>query len=118
MNPCPKACCKFYEGQEAVKHCTQLACGLSLTLTGQDRFTRKMRAELAQLITADVLYQAYTGEEDIYKLDRIRLMSIDDPLITSAAKQWPQRLADLEAARKQATADSHAAVQQYSLGLL
>lgn len=113
MTDCPH--CPLYAGQEAIKQCQRMQCGLSLTLKGPDRFKRKMRAELANLITADVLYQAYTGEEDIYKLDRIRGCSIDDPLITSAAKKWPERLRALDAKRAQEIADSRTAVQQFTL---
>lgn len=116
MTECPN--CPLRAGQEAVKHCQQMQCGLSLTLQGSDRFKRKMRAELAALITADVLYQAYTGEEDIYKLDRIKLRWIDDPLITEAAKKWPERLRALDAKRKQEAMESKLAVQQFTLGLI
>lgn len=115
MNNCPH--CKLREGQEAVKFCTREQCGLSLSLKGPDRFKRKMRAQLAGLITADVLYQAYTGEEDIYKLARLRNRWIDDPVITEAAKKWPQRLKDLENMRKQEILENRKAVQQYTLGL-
>jgi hypothetical protein len=115
MSNCPH--CNLRAGQEAVKHCERLQCGLSLTLQGPDRFKRKMRAELAQLITADVLYQAYTGEEDIYKLDNIRRYWIDHPLITSKAHLWPERLKQLAAKRQQEIADNRTAVQQYTLGL-
>ena len=115
MINCPH--CKLREGQEAVKFCPREQCGLSLTLKGPDRFKRKMRAQLTDLITADVLYQAYTGEENIYRLDQIRKLSIDDPLITNAAKNWPQRLKDLETMRKQEILENRKAVQQYTLGL-
>lgn len=115
MNPCPH--CRLYEGQEAVKHCPRQQCGLSLTLKGPDRFKRKMRAELAELITADVLYQAYTGEEDTYKLDELKKYWIDDPVIRTAAEKWPQRLAELDAARQREAIESRKAVQQYTLGL-
>jgi hypothetical protein len=115
MTACPH--CRLPAGQEAVKHCERLQCGLSLTLKGADRFKRKMHAELAQLITADVLYQAYTGEEDIYKLDQIRRRWIDDPVVTSKAHQWPERLEQLAAKRRQEIADNRTAVQQYTLGL-
>jgi hypothetical protein len=114
MSDCPY--CHLRAGQEAVKHCQRKQCGLSLTLKGQDRFKRKMRAELTQLITADVLYQAYTGEEDIYKLEKISLRCIDDPVITSKAKQWPERLRQLAAKRAQEVQDNRAAVTQYTLG--
>lgn len=116
MNRCPY--CRLYEGQEAVKHCPRQQCGLSLTLKGPDRFKRKMRAELAELITADVLYQAYTGEEDIFKLDELKKYWIEDPVITTAAKKWPQRLAELDAARQREAIESREAVQQFTLGLL
>jgi len=109
--------CRLKAGQEAVKHCQRMQCGLSLTLKGQDRFKRKMRAELARLITADVLYQAYTGEEDIYKLDKISRRCIDDPVITSKAKQWPERLEQLACKRRQEILDNRKAVQQFTLGL-
>lgn len=109
--------CKLREGQEAVKFCPREKCGLSLTLKGPDRFKRKMRAQLTELITADVLYQAYTGEENIYRLDQIRKLSIDDPLVVNAAKNWPQRLKDLENMRKQEILENRKAVQQYTLGL-
>lgn len=109
--------CRLRAGQEAVKRCERLQCGLSLTLKGPDRFKRKMRAELAQLITADVLYQAYTGEEDIYKLDSISRRWIDDPLITSKAHLWPERLEQLAAKRRQEILDNRKAVQQFTLGL-
>jgi hypothetical protein len=115
MTDCPH--CRLRAGQEAVKHCERLQCGLSLTLSGRDRFKRKMRAELAQLITADVLYQAYTGEEDIYRLDSIRGRWIDDPIVTSKAHLWPERLKQLAAKRQQEIADNRKAVQQYTLGL-
>jgi len=117
MTECPQGDCPLRAGMEAVKHCHRMQCGLSLSLEGSDRFKRKMRAQLADLITADVLYQAYTGEEDIYKLDRIRGCSINDPLITNAAKHWPDRLRALEAKRKQEIEDNRLAVQQYTLGL-
>lgn len=117
MIDCPNKHCRLREGQEAVKHCPRQQCGLSLTLKGAERFKRKMRADLARLITADVLYQAYTGEEDIYRLDTIRGCSIDDPLITEAAQKWPQRLADLDARRKREIEENRKAVQQYTLGL-
>lgn len=117
MTDCPNKGCKLREGQEAVKHCPREQCGLSLTLKGPDRFKRKMRADLAQLITADVLYQAYTGEEDIYKLERIQQLPIDHPVVTSAAHRWPQRLKDLEEMRKREILANRKAVQQYTLGL-
>lgn len=116
MSDCPH--CPLRAGQEAVKRCERLQCGLSLTLKGPDRFKRKMRAELAQLITADVLYQAYTGEEDIYKLDRIRGCLIDDPIVTSKAHLWLDRLKELAAKRQKEIADNRTAVHQYTLGLL
>lgn len=115
MSQCPH--CKLREGQEAVKYCEREQCGLSLTLKGPDRFKRKMRAQLAQLITADVLYQAYTGEEDIYKLDKLRSRWIEDPVITAASAKWPQRLADLDARRKREMEENHKAVKQYTLGI-
>ena len=115
MINCPH--CRLSEGQEAVKHCPRQQCGLSLTLKGPDRFKRKMRADLAHLITADVLYQAYTGEEDVYKLDELRRFWIEDPVIRKAAEKWPQRLADLDTARQHEVIQSRKAVQQYTLGL-
>lgn len=115
MSDCPH--CRLKAGQEAVKHCQRKQCGLSLTLKGQDRFKRKMRAELAELITADVLYQAYTGEEDIYKLDKISLRCIDDQVITSKAKHWPERLKQLASKRRQEILDNRKAVQKFTRGL-
>lgn len=115
MTSCPH--CKLRKGQEAVKFCPREQCGLSLTLKGPDRFKRKMRAQLTELITADVLYQAYTGEENIYRLDQIRKLPIDDPLITNAAKDWSQRLKDLKNMHKQEILENRKAVQQYTLGL-
>lgn len=117
MNRCLNSGCRLYEGQEAVKHCPREQCGLSLTLKGPDRFKRKMRAHLTDLITADVLYQAYTGEEDIYKLDKIRALPIDHPVVLNAEKQWQQRLRDLEEKRQQEAEESRQAVQQYTLGI-
>lgn len=117
MTECPNAGCKLRAGQEAVKQCSREQCGLSLSLKGPERFKRKMRAELARLITADVLYQAYTGEEDIYKLDKIRNLPIDHPVVTSVAERWPQRLMDLEQKRKREILANRKAVQQYTLGI-
>lgn len=117
MTDCAIGACSLRAGQEAVKRCPRQQCGLTLTLKGQDRFKRKMHADLAQLITADVLYQAYTGEEDIYRLDKIRNLPVDHPAVTSRAELWPQRLSDLAEKRKREILENRKAVQQYTLGI-
>jgi hypothetical protein len=84
-----------------------------LTLKGPDRLKRRMMAELSEFLTADVLYHAFTGEQDIYKLERMKRLSVDDLLIAKAAENWQTRLDELDAERLAQTQLQQKAVEQY-----
>jgi hypothetical protein len=106
---CPIHGCSYFKADK----CTRQQCGLSLTLKGPARLKRRMMADLSAFLTADVLYHAFTGEQDIYKLEKIKCMSINDPLMIKAAENWSTRLAELDAARTGEARAAQTALQQY-----
>jgi len=101
------------------KLCSREACGLSLLLSGPDRFRRKYQAGLVSWLTPDILYHAFTGEEDDYELGRIA--RLDHVLLTSLLDKvfhwWPARLEQIAQAARKEKKESKQAVQQFIHGL-
>ena len=117
MSDICRNCCADADVATA-KACRRQSCGLSLLLTGPDRFRRKYQADLEDWLKPEVLYHAFTGEEDGYKLARVALL---DPvhqasLLEKAEREWPARLQQIAEQRRQEKADSKKAVQQFVLG--
>lgn len=113
-----KICRQFAEPVNAAR-CTREACGLTLLLSGPERFRRKYRARLISWLTPDLLYHAFTGEDDDYELARIARLDhvLSTSLLDKVERQWPARLDQIAAARRKEKEDSKKAVQQFILGL-
>ncbi len=82
----------------------------------RDRFL----AELDAWLTPDLLYHCFTGEDDPLELARIAKLGpwLLEPLLNKAERQWPDRLAQIAAARKREKQQSKRAVQQFITDVL
>jgi hypothetical protein len=98
-----------------VSRCTYKICALTLLLSGPERFRRKYQADLVEWLTPDLLYHAFTGEDDDYELARIA--RLDHVLLTAlldkVEKQWPARLEQIAKARRDEKEESKQVVQQF-----
>lgn len=99
--------------------CRRQACGLSLLLSGPERFQRKYKADLQSWLTAERLYHAFTGEDDDYKLAQINFLDhvLQSSLLEKAEREWPARLEQLCQKRVKKEQESKQAVQQFVLAI-
>jgi hypothetical protein len=90
-----------------------------MLLSGPERFRRKYRAGLVSWLTTDLLYHAFTGEDDDYELARIARLDhvLSTSLLAKVERQWPTRLEQIATARRNEKEESKQAVQQFILGL-
>jgi hypothetical protein len=79
----------------------------------RQRLKQRYMAELYAWLTPSLLYYAFTGNDsvDLTKMD----YTLRESLIDKAANSWPERLASIEAQRKQEAQESAALVTQYVL---
>jgi hypothetical protein len=99
--------------------CRFVNCGLSLHLSGPERFRRRYQAQLQQDLPPEVLYHCFTGETDEYELARIANLDhvLQSSLLAKVERLWPDRLAQIADARRTEQQESKAAVQQFVLNL-
>ena len=102
-----------------VARCTFQTCASTLLLSGPERFRRKYQADLIKWLTPDLLYHAFTGEDDDYELariatlDHVRLTS----LLDKVEREWPTRLEQIAKKRRAEQEKSKKVVQQFVLNL-
>jgi hypothetical protein len=79
----------------------------------RQRMKQRYISDLAKWLTPSLLYYAFTCDDsvDIDRMDHV----LRESLIDKAASEWPQRLAAIEAERKQEAKESEALVTQYVL---
>jgi hypothetical protein len=77
----------------------------------RDRFL----SDLAEWLTPSLLFHAFTGEDDPYRLAHIEAMqpALQEPLLNKAERDWPQRLQHIAALRQEQKQQSKAAVQTF-----
>jgi len=90
-----------------------------LLISGPDRFRRKYYADLNVWLGPELLYHAFTGEDNDYELARIGRLDhvLSSCLIDKAEREWPARLDQIAKQRRKEKEDSKQAVQQFILGL-
>jgi hypothetical protein len=73
--------------------------------------------ELSAWLSPDLIYHCFTGEDDPLELARIAKLDpwLLEPLLNKAEREWPDRLAQIAAARKREKKESKRAVQQFIL---
>lgn len=109
--------CRRVANLGSAKTCRRVSCGLSLLLSGPDRFNRRYQAQLQEDLPPDVLYHCFTGERDPNELERIAKLDHvrQSALLDAVERIWPQRLQQIAEARRIDMAESKAAVQQFVL---
>lgn len=77
----------------------------------RDRFL----AELESWLSPSVLYHAFTGEGDAYRLAHIERLdpSMQEPLLNKAMREWPERLERIAAERMELKQESKAVVRAF-----
>ena len=77
----------------------------------RDRFL----AELESWLSPSVLYHAFTGEDDAYRLAHIERLdpSMQEPLLNKVMRKWPQRLDRIAAERMELNQESKAVVRAF-----
>lgn len=110
--------CKLDAEPYNAKNCKRLQCGLSLLLSGQDRFQRKYKANLEEFLTPELMYHIYTGEDDEYELDRVAFLdhTLQDALLAKAEREWPARLEQISRMTRKEKRESKKSVQKYLHG--
>lgn len=111
--------CRLSADVGTARACRHVNCGLSLHLSGPERFRRKYHAQLQLDLPPEVLYHAFTGETDEYELARIAKLDhvLQSSLLAKVERLWPQRLQTIADARRIEKQQSKAAVQQFVLSL-
>lgn len=118
MSDTCKNCRKAADKTNAAQ-CRRRACGLSLLLSGPERFQRKYKADLEIWLNAERLYHCFTGEDDDYKLAQINFLDhvLQSSLLEKAEREWPARLEQLRKKRVKEKQESKQAVQQFVLAI-
>lgn len=111
--------CRKSADKTTAAQCRRRACGLSLLLSGPERFQRKYKADLETWLNAELLYHCFTGENDDYKLARVYHLDhvLQSSLLEKAEREWPARLEMLRQERVKEKQESKQLVQQFVLAV-
>jgi len=72
-------------------------------------------AELESWLSPSVLYHAFSGESDAYRLAHIERLDplMQEPLLNKAMREWPERLERIAAERMELKQESKAVVRAF-----